>query len=120
MSALTHLTLPGLGKAKHCSAYPGVHRPVPVRFVWHHILPQICGGPTEPDNLVSLCDNCHYAVHALMYRLASAGAGPDVSWPRASTGVRGLALDGLARARAKGTVAKIPDEGGGSHEQAKP
>lgn len=64
-------TLPGVGQATKCLALSTIsHRPMPLRFVWHHILPQVCGGKTEPGNLVELCDSCHYTVHILLYSLA--------------------------------------------------
>jgi hypothetical protein len=51
----------------------GYHRPVPLRFVWHHVFPAALGGLTEPGNLVQLCDGCHHNVHVLMWQLANGG-----------------------------------------------
>ena len=45
------------------------HRPRPKRFVWHHVLPLVCGGKTQARNLVQLCDNCHYSVHIGLWTL---------------------------------------------------
>lgn len=42
------------------------HRPVPLRFVWHHIQPQEAGGQTVQQNLVQLCDSCHYSIHRII------------------------------------------------------
>lgn len=103
----------GLGHASNCSAY-GMHRPRPLRFIWHHVLPAVCGGPTNAANLVSLCDTCHYSVHALMYLLAgNAGQTSAIhGWSRLGTKTqRQLALRGYADAVRLGTVDKIPDEG---------
>jgi hypothetical protein len=105
--ALTEL--PVVGKAVRCqlSATTGSH---PARrFVWHHILPQACGGKTEPANLASLCDNDHYAVHDLMWRLAqgAAPAGIPKPWTRAQLA---LALQGYRAAVAAGTVSRMPKE----------
>jgi len=98
---------PGVGQASRCAASRtlfGSHRPS--RFVWHHIQPQATGGKTEPANLVSLCDNCHYSVHAVLWALAHGESGPG----GLSRRVRALAQQGYAAAVAAGTVAKIPHE----------
>ena len=29
----------------------------------HHIIPKSKGGPTEPDNFITLCDLCHAVLH---------------------------------------------------------
>jgi len=97
-----------VGKAASCQAYPRSllfrsHKPS--RFVWHHVLPQVCGGLTEPANLVSLCDNCHYAAHYWLYQLACGG-----TLPRFKTAVMRFALQGYERAVAAGTAGKIPRE----------
>ena len=98
---------PGVGKAQRCEAsrLPFAHRPA--RWVWHHILPQACGGKTVPENLAALCDNCHYATHAALYALATTGKIP----PGFTRGVRKLAQQGFEAAQAAGTTAKIPREG---------
>lgn len=102
MSALTEL--PGVGKATTCqlAAY---HRPVPLRFVWHHVLPEACGGATMAGNLASVCDSCHYSVHILMWQLANGGL--------TSKGTRtqvALAKSGYDQAVALGVAGKIPKE----------
>ena len=81
--------LPGVGKAGRCqlSRQAGPHPPV--RFIWHHILPQACGGKSERANLAELCDNCHMSIHAVLWWLAH----PDTA------------------AQAAGTAGKIPKEG---------
>jgi len=87
----------------------GIHHPRPLRYVAHHILPQVCGGKTEPGNIASLCDSCHYSVHALLWILKQGGAGFKLT-----TGTRqqrALAQQGYAAAVAAGTVDHIPDEG---------
>jgi hypothetical protein len=102
--ALTEL--PEVGKASRCqlSVQAGPH---PARrFVWHHILPQACGGQAEPANLAQLCDSCHYAVHDLMWELAQ-GATPAKPWTRAQLA---LALQGYRAAVAAGTVSRMPKE----------
>jgi hypothetical protein len=81
------------------------HRPRPLRYVFHHILPQACGGKTEASNLVALCDNCHYAVHVLLWQLAQ-GTG-SATGTRAQTR---LATEGYAEAVAAGTAGDIPKE----------
>ena len=99
--------LPETGTATACQL--GHHRPLPLRFVWHHIQPQVCGGLTVPSNLASLCDNCHYAVHALLWNLkVNAGSFLSIG---GSNGQRALAGAGYAAALKAGTVDKIPNEG---------
>jgi len=94
----------GIGHATCCQA--GMyHRPRPLRYVFHHILPQACGGKTEASNLVALCDNCHYAVHVLLWQLAQ-GTG-SATGTRAQTR---LATEGYAEAVAAGTAGDIPKE----------
>lgn len=95
----------GLGHAISCGSTVG-HRPRPLRYVWHHILPQVCGGRTQADNLVSLCDNCHYAVHVLLWKLAQ---GRLIS-SRTNAYQAKLARQGYELAVRAGTVGKIPQE----------
>lgn len=103
MSAVT--TLPGAGKATRCEL-ARYHRPVPLRFVWHHILPEACGGLTQTGNLAQVCDSCHYSVHILMWQLAHPG-GSTLKGTRAQAA---LARQGYDQAVAAGTAAKIPKE----------
>lgn len=100
----THL--PKVGRADRCQASRVAFTHRPARFVWHHILPQACGGQTEPVNLATLCDNCHYAVHAALWALAH-GEKPDTRFGRA---VRKLAQQGYDAAVAAGTEGKIPHQ----------
>lgn len=103
-----HVTfVAGLGHATAC-AVDVEHRPRPARFIWHHVLPQTCGGRTVAANLAALCDNCHYAVHGLLWTLAHGQPIPAHTSPGRVT----LAQRGYAAAVAAGTVAKIPNEGG--------
>jgi hypothetical protein len=97
--------LPEVGKAASCAAAV-YHSPHPLRFVWHHILPEACGGLTQPGNLVSLCDSCHYSVHILLWQLANGGlAVPRPNWVQLR-----LARQGLVLAEDAGTAGKIPKE----------
>lgn len=101
-----HAELPGVGKATTCELAKS-HRPAPLRFVWHHVLPETCGGLTQLANLASVCDNCHYAVHVLMWQLAHGGLGDH---PAGSKAQRALAQRGYDQAAAAGTAGKIPKE----------
>jgi 5-methylcytosine-specific restriction endonuclease McrA len=103
MHALT--VIAGIGAATRCEV-DCEHRPTPRRHVWHHILPLVCGGRTERLNLAELCDNCHAAVHRLMYQLAG-GQRLD---ERINPDQRALAEVGYQRAKASGTVNLIPNE----------
>lgn len=106
MTAFTYIE--GLGKASVCAVSKS-HRPAPMRYVWHHIQPQTCGGLTIPSNLVALCDNCHYAVHVLLHQLKINGKvtpAPTNSRKRVV-----LASQGYLLCVAAGTVDKIPNEG---------
>ena len=105
MAGLTEL--PGVGKATHCqlSVQWGPH---PARrYVWHHILPQACGGLTTPANLAQLCDSCHYAVHDLMWLMANGT--PRPAPPRTAAQLK-LAKRGYDEAVAAGTAGKMPKE----------
>lgn len=105
--------LPGFGPATTCVAYKQ-HRPKAMRFVWHHVLPQACGGESTPENVISLCDNCHYAIHHLMYALRTVKGDTHkiIGWEHAGTREeRHYAGVGYQRAVAAGTVDKIPNEG---------
>jgi hypothetical protein len=99
--------LPDLGKASTCSAY-GVHRPVPLRFVWHHVLPQVCGGLTVTANLSQVCDSCHYSIHILMWHIAQGSTVAEL--PAHTRNQLALALRGYQQALANGTAFKIPKE----------
>jgi len=104
-----HEFIEGIGKAQNCVVSRS-HRPVPMRYVWHHVLPTTCGGLSVSENLVSCCDSCHYAIHALLYQLKVNGAvtpSPGNNLARVA-----LAQRGYQAAVAAGTVAKIPNEGG--------
>jgi hypothetical protein len=83
------------------------HYPRPMRFVWHHILPQACGGKSTKTNLIAVCDNCHYATHILMWYLANGGIPVTVKYSRAQLR---LAQQGYQAAVAAGTVSKMPKE----------
>ena len=102
--------LPGIGRADHCEIST-THSPPPLRYIWHHLQPQVCGGATVPANLASLCDNCHYAVHALLLELKVHGT--ITAYPGDNAQRIALAEKGYALCQAAGTVSKIPDEGVG-------
>jgi len=93
-------------RATSCLGAGLIHRPQPLRYVIHHVLPQVCGGKTTPDNTVGLCDSCHYSVHALLYQLKQ---GQKLT--RGTRQQKALAVKGYNAAVAAGTVDKIPDEG---------
>jgi HNH endonuclease len=96
-------------RADHCDGYAGArHKPTPMRFVWHHILPLICGGNTVAANLVQLCDSCHITTHWLLHRL-KLGLPMGVHGTAAT---RTLAATGYGYATLLGTVHLIPFEGG--------
>ena len=100
-----HTTIAGV-KAVRCQfGAQEAHHPA-LRYVWHHILPQVCGGKSTKDNLAELCDNCHYAVHSVLYAL-SRGAAPAKA---ATADQFDLAEQGYRLAVAAGTQGKIPKE----------
>lgn len=98
-----------LPQATSC-AVAANHSPTAVRFVWHHILPQACGGRTVQENLVNVCDNCHYAIHAILYDLKVNAKITKPAWRRNKRRVQ-YAQQGYQAAVAAGTVDKIPNEG---------
>ena len=104
MTALTFLE--GIGHADHCQISV-THRPKTLRYVWHHILPQVCGGKTEAPNLVSLCDSCHYTIHIIMWNLANHGIPGVHRW---NTQQIAYAQRGYLEAQAAGVANLIPKE----------
>jgi len=106
------LELPGVGRATRCDLAKS-HTPSPLRFVWHHIYPQECGGKTVPENLVQCCDSCHYGTHVLLYQMAKNGGQLTTLKGYARTTRARYAQQGYAAAAAADTIAKIPNEGGG-------
>ena len=94
-------------KATTCDAY-GTHRPHPGRFVWHHIQPQVCGGPTQADNLVQCCDNCHFIIHIIMWLMVFDPT--TVTARRFSKTHLRYAKLGYDRAKAAGLELKMPKE----------
>src|SRR3954462_8734879 len=105
--------LKSVGVASYCQCCVE-HRPKPLRFVWHHILPVVCGGRSTNVNLVMACDNCHFTMHALMTALKNSGG--TLRYPLAryiGTLRYEHALQGYTAAVNLGTVDKIPNEGGG-------
>jgi hypothetical protein len=102
--------LPGVGRATRCQV-SATHAPKPLRFVWHHVLPQTCGGQTVPENLAECCDNCHYGVHVLLYELAQNAGKLTAHAHLAGTGRYEVALRGYQAAVAAGVVNQIPNEG---------
>lgn len=108
-----HEFLPAVGRAWGCSIAAS-HTPAPLRFVWHHILPKGCGGASTSANLLSVCDNCHYAIHALMYQLKVSG---KITPDRKNGKLRmKYAQQGYDEAVARGTVSNIPNEGAAAQE----
>lgn len=102
--------LASVGRATSCACV-GDHRPAPLRYVWHHILPEVCGGKSSKDNLVSVCDNCHYGIHAMLYDLKLHGPPLRTYGRFAGTKRAQIALEGYAAAAQAGVVDKIPSEG---------
>lgn len=109
----THSFIEGVGRAAQCDAAPH-HTPKPLRFVWHHILPQVCGGKSVVTNLVQVCDDCHYAIHDLLYDLAQHGGQLAQHRSLMHSGRYTYALQGYNAAVSNGTVGSIPNQGGGA------
>ncbi len=42
------------------------HRPTPMVYERHHILPLAWGGPDVPENVVTVCPTTHRGVHELL------------------------------------------------------
>ena len=67
----------------------------------HHVLPQAYGGPTTPENLVTICANAHSDIHYYMdYMLKHEGAKPE-DWRTYGDVVRILAGKGFRQVVAK-------------------
>ena len=91
-------------KAYECVITPN-HYPIPGRFVFHHVLPKVCGGKTEAANLVQVCDNCHYTIHRIMWALAH-----NLTVVRVNRKQMALARRGITEATLLGTLDLMPDE----------
>lgn len=50
-----------------------VHRPRPLRTVWHHIQPLAMHGDDIDSNKVAVCDTGHFDIHRLLGDLIRAG-----------------------------------------------
>lgn len=99
----------GVGKASMCEC-SDYHSPVPLRFVWHHILPLACGGRSTADNLIQVCDSCHYAIHRMMSDMV-ANNGELVEFKRfARTKRAAVAEQGYLLAKVMGTLTDMPKE----------
>lgn len=99
------------GYAKRCEATK-THSPTPLRYVWHHILPQTCGGKTVAANLIEVCDNCHYGIHAILHDMAVNGGRVSKKYRHlVGTGRYEVAKKGYQSALDTGTLNKIPNEG---------
>lgn len=100
----------GIGRALYCQC-ADYHTPVPLRFVWHHILPKVCGGASVKANLLQCCDSCHYAIHLMMGDLKHHN-GELVLYKRFERSNRAnWARIGYKLATEAGTADKIPDQG---------
>lgn len=95
--------LAGVGVADRCDA-ARYHSPVPLRFVWHLILPADCGGTLDTANLVPLCDNCRASVLLMLAQITHGGLRVN----RPNAGQLALARRGYILATTAGTLAKIP------------
>lgn len=100
----------GAGRALYCQC-ADYHTPVPLRFVWHHILPKVCGGRSVKANLLSCCDSCHYAIHLMMGDLKHHNGDLVVYKRFSGTNRARWAYEGYRLAVAAGVVDKIPDQG---------
>lgn len=104
---LAQTSLPVVGQATDCSVtHAASHRPVPVRFVWHHVQPKEAGGQTVAANLIELCDSCHYTIHRLMWNMKQ-----SLPQPKVHKNQLKFATEGYQACVAAGTVAQIPNEG---------
>ena len=103
--------LPSFGTANKCEISQH-HTPVPLRYVWHHILPQTCGGKTIAANLIEVCDNCHYGIHALLYSMKLNNGKVDSKYSHLIGSQRyNVAKAGYQAALDTNTVSQIPNEG---------
>lgn len=81
----------------------GYHYPTPLRTVKHHIVPQEYGGPTTPENLLLVCDNGHYAIHAIQDAMLAGTAipkGTRKEYAYAQQGALVILAKGLTKDRA--------------------
>jgi hypothetical protein len=114
---VAHTDLPGVGLATMCVASKA-HSPGPLRFVWHHLQPLEAGGQTVAENLIEICDSCHYSIHRLLWYLRLVAEGTALSPVQAAVLAHpprkqqlAFATTGYDACVAAGTVAQIPNEG---------
>jgi hypothetical protein len=114
---IARTTIPGLGTATQCVA-SGSHAPDPSRYVWHHVQPESCGGPTNRGNCIETCDSCHYTIHRMLYAMARATLMlpiPPTYIPLLEHPPRRAQLMyaklGYDRCNDAGTLTKVPNEG---------
>lgn len=88
-----------------CSAAT-YHSPKPLRYVWHLILPAVCGGTYDPSNMVELCDGCRASVMVLMGQIAAGRVTVD----RPNRRQLALARQGFRLAEEAGRTGDIPRE----------
>jgi 5-methylcytosine-specific restriction endonuclease McrA len=74
----------------HSCSISKYHYPRVVDTDLHHIIPREYKGPTIPENLVEVCNNCHRAIHE--YIDATLGLKPV---PKVSKAQRKYAEKGL-------------------------
>jgi hypothetical protein len=110
----------GRPPADHCEVSLAVdgHRPVPLRYVWHHEQPESAGGATDDVNLIQLCDSCHYSTHRILYAMRLQYEGKPLTEAQQSyltnpprKAQLAFAQKGFDLCVAAGTVDKIPNEG---------
>jgi hypothetical protein len=81
-------------------------------------MPAAAGGETVTGNLIALCDNCHYAIHRMMYAMRLRFQGIPLTPEQRGyldnpprLGQLGFARQGFDACVAAGTAGKIPNEG---------
>jgi hypothetical protein len=95
-----------LGKPPNFCYLTKNHTPVIPRVIWHHQVPQACGGKTNLTNCIPICDNHHFRLHSGMWSKAN-----SLALPYRFTELELKSIDfGVQGAIALGTLDKMPKE----------
>jgi hypothetical protein len=89
-----------MARGKECKCHK---HPTNIPQEKHHVWPQAYHGPTNPDNLITICCNAHSDIHYFMdYMLKHNGQHPE-DWETYGGAVRRYAIKGFNDVMTYGT-----------------
>lgn len=84
------------------------HHPTPARIIWHHTVPLSCGGLTNLENCVGVCDNCHISLHRILWELGQTEGEMHRSSFLGDLWLRQTSFKAFWQIEAAGRIADIP------------